>query len=210
METMEDKLGPWEEVSDGRLTFLMPPTLPMDADAFFDFCQINSDLRIERTAEGEIIITTPAGFETGFRNIDLSAQVRNWAKADGTGVAGDSSTGYTLPNGAERSPDVSWIRRERLAGLTAEQKRKFLPRCPDFAIELMSLHDRLPTVQAKMEEYIANGLRLGWLIEPVRRRVHVYCPDSTPLVLENPGTISAEPELPGFALDLTEIWEPNL
>jgi len=186
------------------------PAVELTDDEFFALCAINRDLRLERTAEGDIIIMTPTGFTTGTRNADITAQVYNWTKRDGEGVAFDSSTGFKLPNGAERSPDAGWVLRSRLALLTNEQKQKFLPLAPDFVVELKSPTDRLTDLLAKMDEYIANGVRLGWLINPKTKRVHIYRPDKAVEILEAPTEISGDPELPGFVLDLREIWEPNI
>ncbi|HLG14234.1 MAG TPA: Uma2 family endonuclease [Blastocatellia bacterium] len=182
----------------------------MTDDQFFALCQQNRDLRLERTAQGDIIVMPPTGFESGSHNSSITGQPYGWAKKDGTGVACDSSTGFTLPNGADRSPDVAWVRRKRLAQFTTEQKRKFLPLCPDFVVELRSPSDKLEDVQAKMREYIENGARLGWLIDPEARRVHVYRPGVAIEVLEGVLKVSGDPELRGFALDLREIWEPNV
>ena len=186
----------------------MQPAIEMTREQFFDFCQLNRDLRIERTAEGEIVIMAPAGGETGARNAKLTSQVDRWAEEDGSGVAFDSSTGFDLPNGATRAPDVAWVKRSRLAALTPEQKRKFLPLCPDFVIELRSSSDSLSTVQDKMEEYLANGAQLGWLIDPASRQVYVYRPEADVERLDNPREVAGDPVLAGFVLDLTPIWEP--
>jgi Uma2 family endonuclease len=152
----------------------------------------------------------PTGWEAGSQNAEITFQVQAWARGDQTGVATDSSTGFKLPNGATRSPDAAWVRRARLAGLTREQKQKFLPLCPDFVIELRSPSDNLRAVLAKMQEYLDNGAQLGWMIDPLTRRVHVYRPQHPPEILEAPSTISADPVLPGFGLDLRKIWEPDL
>jgi Uma2 family endonuclease len=184
---------------------------PLTPDQIMEISSHWRDLQIEQTAEGDLIIMAPAGGESGYRNSELSAQLRNWSRQDGRGRSFDSSTGFVLPNGAERSPDASWVLRERLAALTPEEKRQYLPLCPDFAVELRSPSDRLAAGQAKMEEYRANGARLGWLIDPQTRRVHIYRPGTAaPQILDNPVTVSGDPELPGFTLDLTEIWEPDL
>lgn len=192
------------------LQVVLQPDPNMDDDQFFEFCQRNRDLRIERSAQQEIIIMPPTGGETGTRNFELSRQFGNWAKKDNSGATFDSSTGFKLPNKAERSPDTSWIRRERLAKLTAEQKRKFIPLCPDFVVELRSPSDDLDKVKAKMDEYIANGAQLGWLIDPETRKVHVYRPNQPVEILDNPQQVSGDPELPGFVLELAEIWEPDI
>jgi Uma2 family endonuclease len=186
------------------------PGLNITDEQFFLICQQNRELRLERTAEGDLIVMPPTGWATGNRNAEITRQFCNWAKEDGTGVATDSSTGFKLPNGADRSPDAAWVRRERLAVLTAEQKGKFLPLCPDFVIELRSPTDTLAVVEAKMEEYIANGAQLGWLINPETRRVHVYRPGAQTEILAQPESVSGDPLLSDFTLDLREIWEPNI
>jgi Uma2 family endonuclease len=147
------------------------PVLELTDEQLYEFCQLNRDLRIERTAQGELVIMPPAGGETSERNAELSMQLRMWAKRDGTGTTYDSSGGFVLPNQAVRSPDASWIKHSRLATLTAEQRQKFIPLCPDFVLELRSPTDNLATVQAKMQEYLDNGAQLGWLIDPVQRQV---------------------------------------
>jgi Uma2 family endonuclease len=186
------------------------PALEMDEEQFFEFCQLNRDWRIERTAEGDLEIMPPTGGETGNRNAILNYQLTAWALRDGTGAAFDSSCGFDLPNGATRSPDASWARRESLSGLTAEQRRRFLPPCPDFVVELRSPSDPPAAVEAKMREYVDNGARLGWLIDPETRRAHVYRLTEPAQILENPDRLSGDPVLPGFVLDLRQIREPGL
>ncbi|MDQ3805919.1 MAG: Uma2 family endonuclease [Acidobacteriota bacterium] len=178
----------------------------MTEDEFFEFCRVNRDLRIERSAQGELIIMPPTVFETGGQNAEITMQLRQWAKKDGTGMTFDSSTGFTLPNGAVRSPDASWIKKERAKALTKEQRKKFAPICPDFVIELRSKTDTLKDVKEKMREYMENGAQLGFLLDPKTKRVHVYRPGGRVEVLENPKTVAADPVLPGFTLDLTEVW----
>ncbi|HXF39532.1 MAG TPA: Uma2 family endonuclease [Blastocatellia bacterium] len=192
------------------LTLRLSPVLELTDEQFFELCQINSDLRMERTAEGEIIVMPLTGGETSNQNAGISAQLGNWTRQDGTGAAFDSSAGFKLPNGADRSPDAAWISHERLAALTPEQKRKFIPLCPDFVVELLSPTDSLSTTQAKMIEYIENGARLGFLIQPESKRVFVYRPGLPVEELKDVAEVSGEPELAGFTLDLREIWEPNL
>jgi Uma2 family endonuclease len=187
----------------------LTPALDLTDDQLFELCQLNRDWRIEYTAQGELIVMPPTGGETSNRNVEIAFQVQAWARQDQTGVAFDSSGGFKLPNGATRSPDAAWVRRTRLAGLTSEQKQKFLPLCPDFVIELRSPTDNLQAVQDKMQEYLDNGAQLGWLIDPLTRRVHVYLPQRPPELLEAPNTVSADPALPGFVLDLVPIWQPN-
>ena len=184
----------------------MSPVIEMTEDEFLSFCEMNSDIRIERTAGGELEIMPPVGMYGSAKNSEVSAQLRNWTRRDGTGITFDSSGGFTLPNGAVRSPDAAWISKSRLAKLTTEDKRGFGHICPDFVIELRSQSDSLAALKAKMEEYMENGARLGWLIDPQNRRVYVYRPDSEIETLENPENVSAEPELKAFALDLNEIW----
>ena len=197
-----------EPVGITPVVLRIQPALEMTDDQFFDFCQLNDDLRLERTAEGDILIMAPAGGETSSGSSELNMQLRIWAKKDGRGVVFDSSGGFRLPNNATRAPDAAWVSRSRLAGLTSEEKRKFLPLCPDFVIELRSPSDRLNDQKAKMEEYRENGALLGWLIDPIERQVYVYRPELPVEQLDNPGRVSADPELAGFVLELGEIWEP--
>ncbi|HLG14005.1 MAG TPA: Uma2 family endonuclease [Blastocatellia bacterium] len=175
-------------------------------EEFYALCRDNPELRIEMTAEGELIIMPPTGSETGRRNSTLTQRVANWAEADGTGLSFDSSTGFILPNGAKRSPDASWIKKERWHALAPEQRERFAPICPDFVVELRSPDDRLPVLQAKMVEYIENGARLGLLLDPIQRSVYVYRPNQQPEQIDNPETISGDPVLPGFVLKLKDIW----
>jgi Uma2 family endonuclease len=188
----------------------LTPVINLTDDQLFELCQLNQDWRIEYTAQGELIVMPPTGGETSNRNAELTFQVQAWTRQDQAGVAFDSSGGFKLPNGATRSPDAAWVRRSRLAGLSREQKQKFLPLCPDFAIELRSPTDNLRAVLDKMQEYLDNGAQLGWLLDPLTRRVHVYLPQRPPEILEAPSTVSADPLLPGFVLDLRKIWEPDL
>ncbi len=151
----------------------------------------------------------PAGGKTGARNSNLLLQVAAWAKAEGTGITFDSSTGFELPDGATRSPDVAWVRRARLEVLTAEQKERFLPLCPDFVIELLSPSDSMSLTQEKMQEYLANGTQLGWLIDPAQHRVYVYRPGAAVEHLDSPSQLRGDPVLAGFVLDLAPVWEPG-
>ncbi len=198
------------QVSLNSFIIHLKPAIDITEDQFFALCQLNRDLRLERNAEGDIIVMPPTGGETGNRNAEITGQVVSWTKQDGTGAVFDSSTGFKLPNGADRSPDAAWVRRSRLAQLSREEKEKFLPLCPDFVIELLSPSDDLEKIQAKMDEYIENGARLGWLLDPKSRRIYVYRSGKRVIVMENAEEISGEPELPGFVLNLREIWEPNV
>jgi Uma2 family endonuclease len=188
------------------LVLRLRPVLDLSDDQLLALCEINHELRIERNVKGELLIMPPTGGETGDRNSEINFQLRGWAKRDGTGTAFDSSTGFRLPNGAMRAPDAAWVPHARLVDISHEERRKFLPLCPDFVIELRSPTDALRDVRAKMEEYLANGARLGWLIDPGPRHVYVYRPGAPVERLESPDTISGDPVLPEFVLDLREIW----
>ncbi len=182
----------------------LSPTIELTDEQFFQLCVNNRDLRLEQTAEGELIIMPPTGWKSGNRNSRLTQRLGNWTDADGTGVAFDSSTGYILPNGAKRSPDASWVSRERLEALNPDPTR-FLPMAPDFAVELRSANDELKTVQKKMQEYINNGVRLGWLIDPQNQRVEIYRPGQEIEISQSPTSLSGEDVLPGFILELSQI-----
>lgn len=184
----------------------LPSIKSMSVEQFYEFCQANRDLRIERTASGDVIVMPPAFSDTGNRNFKIAVQLGNWAEQDGTGETFDSSAGFTLPNGAIRSPDASWIKLERWNALTEEQKASFAPICPDFVIELRSKSDTLSSLQNKMQEYIANGASIGWLIDRKNRKVYIYRPNQEPEILDNPETVSGDLELPGFVLPMVKIW----
>lgn len=175
-------------------------------DEFWEFCRQNDEMRIEMTKEGDVIIMPPTGANTGERNSEINFQLKLWAKKNKQGKTYDSSTGFKLSNGATVSPDASWVLKERIEKFTAKQREKFLPMCPDFVLELRSASDSLRDSQKKMAEYIENGARLGWLIDPKNKRVHVYRANGEIEILENPSKISGEDVLDGFELDLTEIW----
>jgi Uma2 family endonuclease len=182
------------------------PALDMNEDQFFQFCQINRDLQIERTTEGDILIMAPEAGSSGRGAGKLSALFDEWAERDGTGQVFGASTGFHLPNGAVRSPDVAWVRNEQIDALTDEQWHKFLPLCPDFVLELRSPSDSVAMLRQKMEEYRDNGAQLGWLLDPVAKRIYVYRPDAAVEVLDNPSTISGGLLLPGFVLNVPQIW----
>ena len=179
-------------------------------EQFEELCSRYSDLRLELTSTGELIVMPGTGSKTGVRNADLTIQLGVWTRKDGSGVCFDSSTMFALPNGAIRSPDASWVRREKWDSLTDRQQESFAPLCPDFVVELRSPTDRLSKVRAKMVEYMENGASLGWLIDPFEVRVYVYRPDHELVILENPETVSGEPLLPGFTLNPTELWGQDL
>jgi Uma2 family endonuclease len=188
------------------LTVNLKPVLELTDEQFFQLCQANRDLRFERTATGELIIMPPTGGETGNRNAGLTAQLWIWNEQNKLGIAFDSSTGFKLPNGADRSPDASWLRLERWNALTQEQQTKFIPLSPDFVIELLSPSDSLKVAQEKMREYIDNGVRLGWLINRKSRQVEIYRQGQEVEVLESPVTLSGEDVLQGFILNIEAIW----
>lgn len=184
----------------------MPPDLQMTDEQFFEFCQVNRDLRIERDKFGEISIMPPTGSETGNRNFNIALQLGIWANQDGTGICFDSSTGFKLSTGAERSPDASWMKLERWNALTSEQQQGFAPICPDFVIELRSSSDNLQPLKDKMEEYMREpGIQLGWLIDRKHRKVYIYRPGIPEQCLDNPATVSGEPVLPGFVLNMSKV-----
>lgn len=200
-------------VSTGTSEFIsislqMAPAVAMSQDQFFDFCQQNADKRFERTAEGELIIMPPSCGDSGFQDAEVCMQLSVWAKSIGKGKVTGSSGGFILPNGANRAPDAAWLSPEQMASLTAEQRKKFLPLCPYFVIEVKSPSDALGRLQEKMEEYRSNGSQLGWLIDPETQKVHVYRPGQPVEVLENANMVSGDPELPGFVLDLEPVWHP--
>lgn len=167
----------------------------------------NRDLRLERTAQGELIVNPPTGWESGERNLEIAYQLKGWHRQYKSGKAFDSSTGFTLPNGAVRSPDASWVSSQRWDALTPEQKKSFPLVCPDFVIELRSKTDTLKSLQEKMVEYIEQGTLLGWLINPQKRQVEIYQPGIEPEVLDNPMELSGGEVLPGFSFDLSEVWD---
>jgi len=185
---------------------LIGATRAVTPEQFEQLCRKYRDLRLELTSTGELIVMPPAGNTTSMRNADLTYQLTAWAKRNSTGVCFDSSTIFALPNNARRSPDGAWLTREKWDSLTPREKDGFAHICPDFVVELRSRTDRLPPLLRKMEEYIANGAALGWLIDPQSRRVYVYRPDHEVVILENPETVSGDPLLPGFELTTTELW----
>ena len=198
-----------------RQSMLSESSLPVALDVrsfivtdeqFQQLCQDNEDLRLELTADGELIIMAPTGGTTGARNASINHQITGWAIKDGTGVSFDSSTMFCLPNGAKRSPDAAWVRRDRWKSLTEEDQESFVPLCPDFVLELRSKTDSLPVLREKMQEFVANGAQLGLLLDPKPKQIYVYRLNQPEERLNNPQTISCDPVLPGFVLDLKDIW----
>jgi Uma2 family endonuclease len=194
------------EQAPSYLLMLNLQSVELSDEQFYRLCGDNPELRIELTAQKELIIMSPTGSKTGWRGGRIFQRLANWAEADGTGLAFDSSTGFTLPNGAKRSPDAAWVRRERWDALTEEQQDEFAPLCPDFVVELRSRTDSLAMLQEKMEEYIENGARLGWLFDPKSRQVYVYRPGQPVECLDDPAEVRGDPVLPGFVFNPREIW----
>lgn len=178
----------------------------MTTDEFWEFCEENRKVRAELTKEGDVIVMPPTGFQTSDRNSEINFQLKLWNKENKNGKITESNGGFILPNGAIYAPDASWTSNERLEKFTPEEKKKFLPLCPDFVIELRSESDNLSELKNKMAEYIENGAKLGWLIDPKNKEVSVYRANGEIEILENPTKISGEIVLKGFELDLTEIW----
>ena len=205
----QESFGMWSNLTSHD--DLIPPELislteSVTPEQFERLCQEYSDLRLELTSTGELIVMPGTGFKTGVRNANLTRQLGTWAIKDGSGVCCDSSTIFALPNGARRSPDASWVKGDKLDNLSERQQEGFAPICPDFVVELRSPSDRLATLHDKMLEYIANGASLGWLIDPLRRRVYVYKPDEELVILESPEIVCGDPLLRGFELKTDELW----
>jgi Uma2 family endonuclease len=186
------------------LTLTLDPIIHLTDEQFYQICQANRDLRFERTAKGELVIMPPTGWDTGKRNADLTTDLNLWNRQTRLGIVFDSSTGFTLPNGADRSPDAAWVRKERLAALNPDPTG-FLPLAPDFVVELRSASDNLKPLQEKMQEYMANGVCLGWLINPKDQQVEIYRPNQEVEVLPSPTNLSGQDVLPGFVLELSQI-----
>ena len=194
------------ETLSAPMFMLNVSSLDLTDEQFEQICRDNRELRIELTSKGDLIIMPPSGSRTGLRNSKINQRLANWAELDGTGVTFDSSTGFTLPDGSKRSPDASWIRREKWEGLTSKEQRGFTPIVPDFVIELWSPSDSWRLLEEKMRDYIRNGVRLGWLIDPDNKRVFIYRMDHSVELLEDPSSLSGDPVLPGFVFSLEEIW----
>jgi Uma2 family endonuclease len=196
--TIERTVAKWLALDVRSLNITYAQLLRLSSD--------NEGLRFELSADGMLIVMPPASLSSSGQNALLTEQLARWTRHDGSGKSFDSSGGFTLPNGAIRSPDAAWVLLEKWLAFEAADVEAFPSIPPDFAVELRSPSDRLAIIQAKMVEYMENGVRLGWLIDPRQRRLYVYRPEQPPEVLEDPGTVSADPLLPGFVLDLTEIW----
>jgi Uma2 family endonuclease len=194
-------------LENGMVVDFSPLATKVSDEEFAELCRLNPELQIERTSEGELVIVAPTGGKTGLRSAQLTLAFGLWAESNGTGQSFDSSTLFSLPNGARRSPDLSWIRNERWEALSPDQQEQFPPLCPDFMIELRSKTDSLNSLTEKMEEYIANGAQLGWLIDPFERKVHIYRPGMAAEILNHPETVSGEPLLKGFVLQVRALWD---
>ncbi len=188
------------------ITLNLNSIIKLTSEQFYQLCEENPELKLERNANGELIVMPPTGGETGKRNVKLTTQLDLWNEETELGEVFDSSTGFTLPNKADRSPDASWVEKSRWSALTPEQREKFIPLCPDFVLELVSPSDSLKKSQEKMQEYRENGCRLGWLINRKKREVEIYRPGQDVEVLQSPLTLSGENVLPGFVLNLQKIW----
>jgi Uma2 family endonuclease len=189
-----------------NLTITIPKTFKVSREQFEQLTRVNRDLRLERTAAGELIVMPPTGSITGNRNLDIEGQIWLWNRQAKLGVAFNSSTGFHLPNGSDRSPDAAWIRLERWEALTPEEREGFAPICPDLVVELRSTSDDLKSLREKMREYMENQARLGWLIDRKNGKVEIYRQGRDVEVLDNPDSLSGEDVLPGFVLDLTNVW----
>ncbi|NJN21743.1 MAG: Uma2 family endonuclease [Leptolyngbya sp. RL_3_1] len=189
-----------------NITLDLKPSLDLTDGQFTEICRRNRDLRLERTATGELVIMPPTGGETGARNSSLTGQLWFWNRQTQLGRTFDSSTGFRLPDGAIRSPDAAWVTQQRWQDLAPVDRQGFVPLCPDFAVELKSATDDWRELQVKLQSYITNGLRLGWLIDPQARLVLIYQPEQPVLTVNAPTQLTGDPVLPGFVLDLTELF----
>jgi Uma2 family endonuclease len=178
----------------------------MTDDEFYTFCVENENIKFEREPDGQIVIMSPTGFNTGRRNAKIIVQLSNWNSKNKLGEVVDSDTGFYLPNGAMRNPDAGWVSNERLASISKSDLEKFPHLVPDFIIELVSKSDYPKNLDTKMKEWIANGCRLGWLIDPFNETVTVYSPGREPEVIKGfDKSVSGGTVLPGFELDLKEL-----
>ncbi|HEX8251132.1 MAG TPA: Uma2 family endonuclease [Pyrinomonadaceae bacterium] len=201
------------QAAEPSSVFVLPQPISLDFHSarltekqFEELCRNHPDLKFELSAKGELIVMPPTSLESGWRNSDLIIEVGNWARKDKTGIVFDSSTMFTFPSGAKRSPDVSWILKERVEALPLAERQKFARIVPDFVIELRSPSDSINDLQQKMAEYIASGIRLGWLIDPLEQKVYVYRANSEVEILDNPENVSGEDVLHGFELNVRAIW----
>lgn len=179
----------------------------MSDEELMRFCAANDAVRVERDANGELIVMTPAGGNTGKMNTDVILELGIWNRQDRRGIVFESNTGFTLPDGSMLSPDAAWIERRRWEALSERERKRFVPLCPDFVIELRSPSDSLPELQKKMQQWIANGAQLAWLIDPIEREVTVYRPDDSPEVHHEPSSVQGSGVMAGFELVMARVWE---
>ena len=189
-----------------QLTLNLNSIIQLDREQFYKICEENPELKLERTAKGNLIVMSPTGGETGRKNANLIGQLWMWNEQTQKGEVFDSSTGFSLPNGSDRAPDVAWLEKSRWEYLTLEQREKFIPLCPDFVIEMLSPSDNLKQTQEKLTEYMDNGCRLGWLINRRHKTVEIYRPNQTPEIIKKPFSLSGENVLLGFNLSLSKFW----
>ena len=192
---------------DGPISLTLEPLVHLSDEAFLDLCQANPVLRLERSATGEVEVMSPSGMWSGQRSGELLVQVSLWNKQTRQGFTFDASSGFRLPNSAIRSPDVAWVEKSRVEALSREQREKFAPLCPDFVVEIASPSDTREALQAKLREYISEGARLGWLVDPFAREVEIYRPGIAVEVLKQPATLSGEDVLPGLVVGLSEVLD---
>lgn len=188
------------------VTLKLDPVVHLTEEAFYELCRANPEAKLERAATGELMIMSPTGGEGGNYNAEITTDLGIWNRQTGEGYLFDSSTGFRLPNGAARSPDTAWVSKARWEALPREQRRAFPPLAPDFVLELRSARDDLPPLQAKMREYLSNGVRLGWLINPQDQQVEIYRLGQSVEILNQPQAVSGEEVLPGFVLDVSRFW----
>jgi Uma2 family endonuclease len=188
------------------LTINLNAIANLSRSQFRQIANDNPDMKLERNKQGNLIVMAPTGGETGNFNADLNGQLYVWNRTSQSGKIFDSSTGFELPEGGDRSPDVAWITIDKWEALTPEQRRGFLPLCPDFAVELMSRSDSWIQTQAKMVEYMESGCRLAWLLDPKGKRAAIYRVGKPPELLTAPDSLSGEDVLPGFVLDTRFLW----
>ncbi|MBD2454725.1 Uma2 family endonuclease [Nostoc sp. FACHB-87] len=189
------------------ITFNLNAIVKLTDEQFYQLCRENPDVKFERNNKGELTVMPPTGGETGKSNFEIAVEFGIWNRQTKLGVCFDSSTCFKLPNGANRSPDVAWIKQDRWDALTPQEKAKFPPIAPDFVLELMSPSDDLAETQAKMREYMDNQVKLGWLINPPAKQVEIYRQGKSVEILDAPTQLSGEDILPGFILDLRIVWD---
>jgi len=193
-------------LADMPLPLRFRPEMPMSDDDLLRFCAANDFFRIERDANGEILVMTPAGSKTSSMNSRITRILDEWAEEDGRGVSFDSNGGFTLPDGSMRAADAAWLQLSKWDALSKKDQQRFAPVCPDFVIELRSPSDSLSELQSKMENWIGNGAQLGWLIDPFERTVHIYRSGEAPEVHQNPSSVQGSGVMAGFELVMSRVW----